>query len=375
MKYYFIYSAGGGAGDWNGVKRIFKSSMPEVIQSNMLLKFGDIFLAHASVKNPICVGRWADIKNLRDWLFTATEDKRVYNSNILLDSGTAKLVSWINYNNPSISCPQLVKEFDRIVDEYKILEKYISVVADSNISSAVTFDIPNPFKIRSQSENTRLNILDENSNDLLIAASAKYSNEIYNGLKGKIGNRVDNVLRTIINGTWTNNEISDYLRRLDYTPKHVAIGGLSSMRASEFSTYMPTLKSALANKYESIHFLGCGGLQKVKIIKDNGFNTVKNSVDCSTVINRTIDGNVSGTKQSCYYVYSTCEQIRIQPKTKNSILAHHEKADAPVFSVEQMTEIINKVLEHQDHKSSSDTYDARAKLLIHNTDVFRKNAL
>lgn len=375
MKYYFIYSAGGGAGDWNGVKRVFKSSMPDNIQSNILLKFGDIFLSHASVDKPTCFGRWNNIIQLRDWLFKATNDRRVYNSNILLDSGTAKLVSWINFHKPSISCPQLVEEFDRLVDKYKILDKYISIVADSNISSAVTFDIPNPFKIRSQSSNTRLNILDDNSNDLLIAASAKYSNRIYNGLKATIGNRVDCVLRTIINGTWTAEEIADYLSKLDYTPKHIAIGGLSSVHAKEFATYMPTLISTLGNKYDSIHFLGCGGLKKVKILKDYGFNISENSIDCSTVINRTIDGNVSGTSQSCYYVYSTCEQIRIKPETKEDILAKHRSADTPLFSIEQMTEIINKVLEHQNHNSSSDTYNARAKLLIHNTDVFRRNAL
>ena len=28
MKFYFIYSAGGGAGDWNGVKRVWAESMP-----------------------------------------------------------------------------------------------------------------------------------------------------------------------------------------------------------------------------------------------------------------------------------------------------------------------------------------------------------
>lgn len=375
MKYYFIYSAGGGAGDWNGVKRVFKSSMPDNIQSNILLKFGDIFLSHASVRQPICSRRWNNITNLRDWLFEATDDRRVYNSNILLDSGTAKLVSWINFHNPTMTCPQLVEEFDRLVNTYNILDKYISIVADSNISSAVTFDIPNPFKIRSQSSNTRLNILDDDSNDILIAASAKYSNKIYNGLKAKIGNRVDSVLRTIINGTWTADEIADYLGRLDYTPKHIAIGGLSSVHEGEFATYMPTLISALGNNYDSIHFLGCGGLRKVKILKDKGFNASENSVDCSTVINRTIDGNVSGTSQSCYYVYSTCEQIRIKPETKEDILAKHRSADTPLFSFEQITEIINKVLEHQNNNSSSDTYNARAKLLIHNTDVFRRNAL
>ena len=48
MKYYFIYSAGGGAGDWNGIKRVWKEDMPEKLKSNILLKFGDIFFNHKS---------------------------------------------------------------------------------------------------------------------------------------------------------------------------------------------------------------------------------------------------------------------------------------------------------------------------------------
>ena len=37
MKYYFIYSAGGGAGDWNGVKRVWNNYMPTCLKSNILL--------------------------------------------------------------------------------------------------------------------------------------------------------------------------------------------------------------------------------------------------------------------------------------------------------------------------------------------------
>lgn len=44
MRFYFIYSAGGGAGDWNGVKRVWNDWMPEYMKSRILLKFGDVFL-------------------------------------------------------------------------------------------------------------------------------------------------------------------------------------------------------------------------------------------------------------------------------------------------------------------------------------------
>lgn len=37
MKFYFIYSAGGGAGDWNGVKRVWAESMPHHLKSRILL--------------------------------------------------------------------------------------------------------------------------------------------------------------------------------------------------------------------------------------------------------------------------------------------------------------------------------------------------
>ena len=53
MRYFFIYSAGGGAGDWNGLKRIWVSDMPIVLKENILLKFGDVFFNHASLNNLI----------------------------------------------------------------------------------------------------------------------------------------------------------------------------------------------------------------------------------------------------------------------------------------------------------------------------------
>ena len=96
MNYYFIYSAGGGGGDWNGLKRIWNDSMSESIKSSILLKFGDIFFNHVSSSNITRPNRWSNITNLRDWLFKATNYPYVLNdSDILLDSGSAKIVGWI----------------------------------------------------------------------------------------------------------------------------------------------------------------------------------------------------------------------------------------------------------------------------------------
>ncbi|MDU6483039.1 MAG: hypothetical protein E6538_13670 [Paeniclostridium sordellii] len=186
MNYYFIYSAGGGAGDWNGVKRVWKSSMPEEIKSSILLKFGDIYFNHVSSKSIIRPMRWNSISNLRNWLFDATGDNFVLSkSNILLDSGSAKIVGWLAHHNKNISCNEVISLFDNVIKDGDILNKYVDIIIDSNITNAITFDIPNPFKIRSQNGNTRLNILDDDNNPALIKASAKYANKIYDLLKSK----------------------------------------------------------------------------------------------------------------------------------------------------------------------------------------------
>ena len=98
MNYYFIYSAGGGAGDWNGVKRVWQSSMPKELKSSILLKFGDIYFNHVSNKSIIRPIRWRRIHNLREWLYESTGDNFVISEkcNILLDSGSAKIVGWIS---------------------------------------------------------------------------------------------------------------------------------------------------------------------------------------------------------------------------------------------------------------------------------------
>lgn len=367
MRYYFIYSAGGGAGDWNGVKRVWNDYMPTDIKSHILLKFGDVFLNHAAPTTPCRPSRWKNITNLRQWLFEATQDNYVLNNtDILLDSGSAKLVNFIAHNNPNISNENLINEFDNIINEYKIIEKYIAIIQNSQINGAVTFDVPNPFKIRSQNGNARLNILTQNDKQRLIKLSAEYSNRIFHAL-----NNGNNRLYTIINGEWDIREINLFLSSLDYTPKNIAIGGLSSDNDATFKQNVNTLEQAQIN-YEHIHFLGCGGLKKVAILRETAFNNENTSVDCSTPINRSIDGNISGTAQSCYYSYQERELIRIKPETREQILCLHASAENPLFDLAQMTNIIDTVLKHQNHQSSEETYNGRAKLLIHNSDVYKR---
>lgn len=369
MKYYFIYSAGGGAGDWNGVKRVWNDFMPVSLKDNILLKFGDVFLNHAEPTTPCRLKRWDSINNLRQWLYDDTNDDFVLNrSRILLDSGSAKLVNFIAHNDPTISNEDLIAEFDALLDRYGILDKYVSVIKQSDINGAVTFDIPNPFKIRSRNGNARLNILNRDDNHTLIEKSAEYANELYRKLDG-----AENVLYTVINGEWNHTEIERYLNLLTYTPKNIAIGGISSLRGAKFRNSVNNLESAGLH-YENIHFLGCGGLEKVNVLHDSVFDNGATSVDCSTTINRTIDGNVSGTSQSCYYSYRSCEQLRISPQTRERILRLHSSAERPLFGLETMTDIIDDVLKHQSNQSCEETYDARAKLLMHNCDAFKRHA-
>ncbi len=369
MRYYFIYSAGGGAGDWNGVKRIWNDYMPINIKSNILLKFGDVFFNHAAPTTPCRPRRWNSITNLRQWLFDATDDDYVVtDANVLLDSGSAKLVSFIAHNNPDISNEALINEFDRLITREQIIEKYVSIIENSNINGAVTFDIPNPFKIRSQNGNARLNILTQNDSRRLIELSANYSNRIYHSL-----NDSDERLYTIINGEWSVDEINIFFRLLDYMPRNIAVGGLSSSDESTFRACVDTLSQANLI-YDHIHFLGCGGLKKVAILHETVFDNAQTSVDCSTPINRSIDGNVNGTAQSCYYSYQEQELIRIKPTTRERILYLHSTADNPLFNLEEMTNIIDTVLRHQSHQSCEETYNGRAKLLIHNSDVYKRFA-
>lgn len=376
MNYYFIYSAGGGGGDWNGLKRIWNDSMPENIKSSILLKFGDIFLNHVSSANITRPNRWNNITNLRDWLFEATNDSYVLNnSNILLDSGSAKIVGWIAHHNPNISCKEAIDIFDDVINKNDILEKYIDIIIDSKITYAITFDIPNPFKIRSQNGNTRLNILDDSNNLDLIKASALYANKIYSTLKTKAPSlNIDNILMTTVNGNWTLDEFKLFFELLDYEPINLAIGGLSSTSSSDLYKVIPKLKELNLHKYEKVHFLGCGGLKKISILKESGFSDDDFSVDVSTPINRSIDGNKQNTSFSAYYDYSSLSMYRIKDDTHADILNLHINTNDTLFSDEEMKEILADIILHQHGESSDKTYDSRAKLIIHNNDVYKQYA-
>ena len=377
MNYYFIYSAGGGGGDWNGIKRVWNENMPVELKNSILLKFGDVFFNHVSSKSILRPERWSNISNLREWLYNDVNDKYVLNdSNILLDTGSAKIVGWIDHHNKIENCDQLIKLFDDIVTNNKILEKYVDTIIQSNITHAITFDITNPFKIRTQGENTRLNILNTaKSNDKLIMASAKYANKMFELLKKGLGiEKAESILMTTINGMWSPDEVKEFLALLNYTPKKIAIGGLSSIRGKSISTYIPTLEELDLHSYEKIHFLGCGGIKKIKILKESGFSNDKFSVDVSTPINRVIEGSMKNSVCSGYYDYNSLTLHRIKSDTKNEILNLHSSTTSPLFSKEQMEKILNDILTHQGGNSSESTYDSRAKLIIHNNDVYRRYA-
>ncbi len=378
MKYYFIYSAGGGAGDWNGIKRIWISTMPEILKSNILLKFGDIFFNHVSSDNLIRPQRWNRIENIRQWLFNNVSDNFVlYNSEILLDSGTAKIVAWIAHHNPQISSNEILNKFDNIIEELHILEKYANIIVNSNINYAVSFDIPNPFKIRSQNGNTRTNLLNNNENDieseqLSIQHCAKYTNKLYEELTNRIGeqNAINKILTTC-NGEWSREQYNYFLSLLNFEPINIAIGGLTrNMRHN-----VNNLVDWNIQNYSKIHYLGCGGIKNVNLLKENHLDYINSSVDVSTPLNRAIDGNINNTKWSGYFSYINNQLYRIKMETKEQILNIHKNSVNTLFSEQEMSNIINSILLHQNGQSSQETYNARAKLILHNSDVFRCNAL
>ena len=377
MKYYFIYSAGGGAGDWNGIKRIWNSTMPEILKSNILLKFGDIFFNHVSSTNLIRSTRWSEIDNIRQWLFNNVNDSFVLDrSEILLDSGTAKIVAWIAHHNPQISSSEILNKFDSTVEELHILEKYANIIVNSSIDYAVSFDIPNPFKIRSQNGNTRTNLMNNNENDieteqLSIGYCAKYTNKLYEELTNKIGEQnAKNTIMITCNGEWTNEQYNYYLSLLNFEPINIAIGGLTrSMRKN-----VNNLVAWNIRNYSKIHYLGCGGIENVNLLKENHLDYMNSSVDVSTPLNRAIDGNVQNTSWSGYFSYLDQNLYRIKLETKEQILNIHRNSTNALFSEQEMSNIIESILLHQNGQSSQETYNARAKLILHNSDVFRCNA-
>ncbi len=64
----------------------------------------------------------------------------------------------------------------------------------------------------------------------------------------------------------------------------------------------------------------------------------------------------------------------IRPDTKDYILELHSAVDNPLYTCDEMEDILDTIIEHQSGNSSSETYNARAKLMFHNADVYRFNA-
>lgn len=371
MNYYFIYSAGGGAGDWNGLGRIWNESMPKVLKSHILLKFGDVFFNHASINKPIKASLWKKINDVRQWLYDNVQDEFVLtDSKILLDSGTSKLINTIYTQNNDLTPEEIIYKFRGVIENNNILEKYAEIIVNSKIEEAVTIDAPNPFKIRTQSENTKTNIFHDGHAYIHVELNYEYCNKLYDMLGGQ------KQMLTTFNGLWDKNSIKTFLKGLKYKPTKIALGGLT--RASE-DVIIEQLK-IINNEInlfnmERVHFLGCGGIDRVNIIKSFGFKDQKFSVDNSTPYNRAIDGNLNGTSQSGYFDYTSNELFRITPNNKASILSLHHKAKNKIFSDDEMKAILESILDHQSKNSSHDTYNNRAKLVIHNHDVFRQNAL
>lgn len=373
MKFYFVYSSGGGAGDWNGIDRVFIAKMPSYFKDHMLLKFGDIFFNHRSSKSIIKPRAWKNISDARQWVESNTGDKTVLGTpNMIMDVGTSKLVSYITRMYGNISELEIIQKFDAILDSDQILQKYCEVIKNSDIHNAVTFDIPNLFKVRTQEGSVDRNVFSSGENSsLLMKSCAKYANIIHDGLKDS----PDSVM-TFININWNERELDEYLTTLNYTPTKLAIGGLTDYPTDFLGSSLQILDQTLHfAEYDRVHFLGAGGLKKASIIKEALGNVPTFSVDNTTAYNRAIDGSLAGDKQSGYYDYQSKKLHRIAPDTIEAILKMHESSsDVAYFSTEEMREILNGILMHQSNNSSEYTYDCRAKLIIHNFDVYRYNA-
>lgn len=263
MKYYFIYSAGGGAGDWNGIKRVWEKEMPITLKENILLKFGDIFFNHKSATNIIRPQRWKSIKDIRLWLEKNVNDTWINkNAQLLLDSGTAKIVSFIhhNYDIGELTTKDIIELFIEIIEKNNIVEKYVDIIVNSNINYAVTFDIPDPFKVRSDNERVarKRNILEEGNTIELMDIAIRYTNDIYNKLKAKLGEeKAISKVMPVINGKWTQKEYDRFLSKIDFKPKNIAVGAISSERKIKD---LELMKFSLSN-YDKVHFLGCGRIR------------------------------------------------------------------------------------------------------------------
>jgi hypothetical protein len=246
-----------------------------------------------------------------------------------------------------------------------LIEKYVDVVKKSKINLAVTLDIPNPFKVRASS-NSSLNLINTDDNEPFIEVMAKYANKLHSILDNDETDR----LLTIVNGLWSLDEYNYFLSKLSYKPENVAIGALSALRGRAFKEALTEVDKYNLEQYKRVHFLGCGGMEKVKILKDHGYGADKYSVDCSTPINRSFADKVSK-----YYIYGTNKKIEVSSNAKSQIIELHKQAINPYYSVDEMSDILDLVIQHQEGNHTPETFDARAKLMLHNSDVFRKNAM
>lgn len=377
MKLYKIYSAGGGAGDWGGVNRTFRY-LPSRAKENILLKYGDVFLNHAStIRNGITrEGRVNEILNLREWFYEKTGDDSAYSINILLDTGAAKITSWIQAEHSEVTPDILLVEFDRILQEINLIEHYAKVIVASNVNKAISIDIPNPFKMRAGGVNRRLNVANHLDYEMTyVTLCAKYSNELFKSLVIESNQDfAEEVLMATIDGSWSEESLKVYFDSLDFTPKNIAIGGLIGFRGESFKSAISNIINLLGDttKYDQIHFLGCGGAKNTRYILQQVDNKDNISADVSTPINRAIDGNKSGTSVSKYYKYQEFNKmIEIREENVEYILEDNKLTSNPLFEQDELEDILSNILDHQSGTSSLDSYEARAKLIFHNYDAYQ----
>lgn len=376
MELYKIYSAGGGGGDWNGVSRVFEN-LPLRAKENILLKYGDVFLNHASSNRNEIIrsGRQVGVLNLREWFFQKTGDPDVYNIDILLDTGAAKITSWIQADLSTVAPEVLFKEFDQIIRDNNIIDHYAKVISASKVNKAISLDIPNPFKMRAFSVVRKLNVVNHFEHQPeYIKLCADYTNELYKTLV-QLENEefASNVLMATLDGAWDISELNDYMSQLNFIPKNLAFGGLIGFRGERFINCVNKIKEWLDNsgkEYLQIHFLGCGGVKNSQCLLDAGFSE-NCSADVSTPINRAVDGSKTG-KYSKYYAYNEMnKKIEIREDTVPLILKDNIQTNNPLYSQNELKEMLDRILEHQSGKSSEETYNARAKLIFHNYDAYQ----
>ncbi len=288
------------------------------------------------------------------------------NTKILLDSGTSKIVNFIVDHNKGFTAKQILDEFERLIHTHKIIDKYVEVIRSSNIDEAVTLDAPNLFKTRGTSETLTTTIFTPADQVHHIELTARYANILHQAL-GKDAHR----LLTIVNGLWSEKQLHRFMSLLKYKPRKFAIGGVTKIKASEFLKILARLDAVInLATAERVHFLGCGGIKNTAVIKSY-MNRPEFSVDCSTPMNRAIDGSTDGAAQSGYFDYQNAKLHRITPAASPAIIRLHSQASNPIYTMHEMHDVLRRIFRHQSNHSNLETYDARAQLSLHNHDVFR----